>query len=256
MTTLLKVNSVDAMIRVNCMKIFENSQRILSTSGLWLKPTITTSAVLKLILNILFNVTVSTVICQNISKAVKEKNIKVFNRMICVSVGMMTYFSKSLSIMINKKCFYSILFDLESKTFNTHSDTLNRHLWNIYRISKLVRGYFIMALAVYMAIGSLLPFFLNVGYIIPPPFHSAKYDIVYKVAHFLGTGYLAFNTIGLDTLFLSLLSLCVAQLNILEGKLTEVFGDAKHNTKNDTEIKLEVHIILQEIVILHERINQ
>ncbi|KAK9730331.1 hypothetical protein QE152_g15297 [Popillia japonica] len=116
--------------------------------------------------------------------------------------------------------------------------------------------YFTMALTAYMIIGSFLPMFVNISLIIPAPFNFGDYDIIYQFAHFFATGYMAFNTLGLDMLYLTLLSLCVAQLNILGGRLTTVLEDAMQNCNNKEAIVLETSNILREIVILHDRINQ
>ncbi|GJQ66210.1 hypothetical protein Trydic_g4268 [Trypoxylus dichotomus] len=120
----------------------------------------------------------------------------------------------------------------------------------------IVKLYFIVSLTAYILIGSFLPLLVDISLSIPAPFDTGKYDIIYKVAHFFATGYLAFNTLGLDMLFLTLLSICVAQLNILQERLSKVLEDARKECKSNTKLTLEVHSILRDIVILHETINR
>ncbi|GJQ66211.1 hypothetical protein Trydic_g4269 [Trypoxylus dichotomus] len=153
--------------------------------------------------------------------------------MTCILIPMVNYWAKSFTLMVNKRCFQSILLDLGSNTLNAHSEILNEHIQFIYRTSRLL-----------------------LSLTIPAPFETGKYDIIYKIGHFFATGYLAFNTIGFDILFLTLLSLCVAQLNILEERLSNGLDDAEDSCEDRNRLGLEIHTILREIVILHETVNQ
>lgn len=244
------------MVKMNCVKTFENSKWILSKSGLWTIQEITKCTVLKLIFNFLFDVVVSTIICCNIVNAIKSKNIKLLNRMICMLISITNYIGKSSTLMVNKKCFESILLDLGSHIFNAHSEVLHEHIQFIYRRSRLFLRYFVMALTAYVTVGSFLPMVLNIGLMIPAPFDTGRFDFLYKIAHFFSTGYICFNTVGFDLLYLTLLSLCVAQLNILEARLQNVLEDATESYSSQKQIDLVVKDILQDIIILHEKINR
>ncbi|GJQ66184.1 hypothetical protein Trydic_g4244 [Trypoxylus dichotomus] len=57
---------------------------------------------------------------------------------------------------------------------------------------------------------------------------------------------------------MSLITLCTAQLNILEEKLIHIFEDAKtiHESDNNRTVDIVVEEILKECIILHETISR
>lgn len=169
---------------------------------------------------------------------------------------MVNYSAKSWTLLSNKQCFFSILMDLESGIFNKHSEKLNEHIKFIYRVSRIIYRYFVLALFAYLLVGSFLPIIINIGLIIPSPFEDGPFDIYYRMYHFFATAYMAFNTVGFDVLYLTLISLCVAQLDILKERLSNVFQEVKLSYDEDGVGKKTPQQILKECVMLHQLINE
>lgn len=242
------------MTRISCARTIEKPKRILSMSGVWPTAKITKYTVLTMVFNLTFDIVVLTIIVLNIVNALKFKKMNVLNKMICIIISMINYIAKSTTLTINKECFMSIIQDLETTTFNRHSEELNNHIENIYNNSNLVFKYFVFMLAVYSLIGSILPMVVDLGITIPAPFYTGRYEFLYKVLHFFATGLLSCNTIGLDTLCLTLISLGIAQMNILQERLKNVLEDREKAYGKEYLLKLKVNRTLRECVILHEKI--
>lgn len=243
------------MTKIYCAETFEKPKWILLKSGLWpmLKNTFTDTA--KLIVNFLFDLSIFVIVIYNIVRAFRATDMKLLNKSTCILIPMINYSAKSWTLFSNKKCFYSILADTESEIFNKHSAKLNEHVQLIYRISKILFRYFALALCAYISVGSFLPIITNIGLIIPSPFEGGRFDILYRIYHFFATLYMSFNTVGYDVLYLTFMSLCVAQLDILKERLENVSQET-HLYGTSIDVKMRTRYILKECAALHEMINQ
>lgn len=244
------------MVQIRCITTLDNPKWILSKFGFWIKYNGTAWEKYRFVVCVSFNIALITVVCLNIVNSIKTGEIRLLNRMTCMLVEGFTYIAKLITLIINERCFELILMDLDSEAFNTHNRKLNEHIQYIHKISKLLFGYFIITVLTYLIIGTFLPIVINISPMVPAPFHTGTYDIVYKLILFILCSYMAFNSIGLDTLYLTLLSLCIAQLNILNGKLLEGVDDVSVKVKSKEEMILKSHAALREIVKLHEGIIQ
>lgn len=249
-----KYSKYRIMVRISCVKTLENPKWILSKLGLWINSDSTAWERYKFVIGLCFNIALISLVCQNIINSINLKEIKLLNRMTCMLIEGLTYLAKLSTIILNKKCFESILADLDSEEFNTHNQTLNEHIQFIYKISKLLFGYFIITILTYLVFGTFLPMVVNVSPMVPAPFDTGKYDIVYRFILIILCNYMAFSSIGLDTLYLTLLSLCVAQLNILDGQLLEAVNDVAVKVKSKEVMRQKCHAALRETVRLHEGI--
>lgn len=239
------------MINVRCVQTLEKPVWILSTSGFWPTRKITTSQGIKLALNFIFDLALFGIIIQNIANALTFNDIKLLNKMICLLIPMGNYTAKSYTLILNRTCLFSLITDLESTSFNNHSEKLNENISYIHRICSLILKYFLIVLVAYLLTGGILPMIMDIGTILPASFDTGKYDLLYKIAHLFAMCYLAFNTVGLDILYLALLSICIAQLTILEKRLANILENAEEVCTTQYSINKEVARILRECIVLH-----
>lgn len=243
------------MTKIRCTEPLELPKWILLTSGLWPVLNVTFAGIVKLLFNFMFDLSIFAIVISNIIRAIRAQDMKLLNKSTCILVPMTNYTAKTLTLFWNRESFYSILAITESELFNKHSEKLNKHIQFIYRISKILVRYFVFAMAAYISVGSFLPIITNIGLIIPSPFQGRKLDVSYRIYHFFATMYLAFNTVGFDILYLTCMSLCGAQLDILKERLENV-SQVTYSYEMNTNAKWRAQYILKECAILHEMINQ
>lgn len=244
------------MPNARCDDVLSKSRRVLLKTGLWPTSKRTKYAIPKLIFNFIFHSTILTMIVCNIVDAKRRNDNTKLNWMMCVLCPVLTYIAKVTTISTNKIGFYSILDDLKSRTFNAHNGKLNEHIRQIDKISKLLLGYLTTTVLAFSAAGSILPIILQTEVMIfPAPMNLGKYSILYKIIHLFMTTYVSFNTVGLDVLYMSLLGLCRAQLDILEDRLSYILEDVTNN-RNDIEINVMMRYVVRECSILHDAVNE
>ncbi|KAK9718562.1 hypothetical protein QE152_g23152 [Popillia japonica] len=92
---------------------------------------------------------------------------------------------------------------------------------------------------------------------IPAPFNTGNYDVIYKIAHLLATSYVGLTSASIDVFYMALIAVCRAQLNILQERLMNVTEDAQAICMNNPEsYEAIIENILKECIILHEAINR
>lgn len=239
------------MIKVHCMKTLAAPHWILTKSGLWPVKTLSIVTTLKITFNIIIDAAVYILIVHNIINAVNSNNTKLLNWMTCIVIPITGYIAKSATLLLNKSCFFSIVDDLKSATFNLHSEQSNKHIKFINKISIMMMRYFATAQIVFALIFNILPFVMNIQMMLPPSFNTGRFDVAYKIVHLFAAIYLGFNSTALDILCMVLMALCAAQLNILEERLTNILLDKLQN--NNAHLKLDN--VLRDCVILHQMIN-
>lgn len=244
------------MVRVKCAAALESSKWILSILGVWMQDKITTLQKIQIFIGICTNIAAILIIYQNIVNAAKLKDYGYLNRMTCLLAEDITYTAKWFTLMVNRKYFEAILLDIDSQAFNTHNETLNAHIEYICRTSRILLGYLVIVIAIYLTVGSILPIFLNISLVIPSPFESDVYDSVYMFAHLYMCCYLAIGVMGLDLLYLTLLSMCLAQLNILNGRLVKIAESIRATNELKMVTIVQNYTIVREIVRLHDAINR
>lgn len=244
------------MTRIRCVELLDDTKWMLAKSGLWPIRRITICEVLKFIFSFLADAFLFIFASYNTVIAIKTGDIDLINLMICVLIPAANYTAKGYTIIMNKRCLEDILADLESDAFNTHSLQLNKYLQLIHNTTKTFLKYFILTLTLYMSVRSILPMIVNVEMIVPAPVDMGNFDILYKIAHLFATASASFNTVAFDVLYLSLMSLCIAQLNILQEKLKGIFETVEESRRETENISRLVLRIVKECVILHETINQ
>lgn len=245
------------MIAINCLQPLSDPYWFLKKIGLWPVNRLTKSIVLKLILHLLIAIFVATMIIQNIINAIHTKDFPLFNWMTCLLPPFLNWHIKVTTLFKKRNIFFSILDDLRSTTFNIHSKELNKYIQRIDRISKMLVKYFEAFIGVYVVICCLLPFVTDIKVGLPASFNLGKYDIVYKVGHVFFTIYVGGSSVAYDALYMSLMALCVAQLNILQARLTDLVDDGKNHHLNEALDFPEdlSEDILRECLLLHKAIN-
>ncbi|KAK9730329.1 hypothetical protein QE152_g15295 [Popillia japonica] len=88
---------------------------------------------------------------------------------------------------------------------------------------------------------------------VPASFDTGRLDIVYKTAHLFTAVYLGFNSTALDIMYIVLMALCAAQLNILKERLSSILKNNRVDAKDMDEV---IDGMLRNCVILHEAINR
>ncbi|GJQ66183.1 hypothetical protein Trydic_g4243 [Trypoxylus dichotomus] len=177
--------------------------------------------------------------------------------MVCILIPEINLTVKGLILLKNKKCFVSILEDLNSDTFNIRNKKLNKHIQLVHKVSRLILRYFTLIMSTFLLIASVLPLMTNMKMLIPNPIESGRFEFIYRITHLLFTTYMAINSASLDVLYASLIGLCVAQLNILDARLENLFKGANERqlTKNFNDKHTIIGKRLRECIILHETIN-
>lgn len=231
---------------------------VLIKMGLWPAQRVNRLVILKSLMNIVIAIITETIMVSNIIQAVRSQNMKLLNWSICVFFPLTNLHIKALSLWINRSYFLSLLNDLGSTSFNNHSMNSNRHIQTIAKISDVIVKYFALVMAVFLSIFSLLPSFTNVPLMMPPPIDVGKFDIAYRIGHLLITSYLATMSATIDSLYMSLIALSNAQLDILRERLISVSEEANTVCDGLNEMKWDtrVWIILKECVILYDTITK
>lgn len=250
------------MVHVNCSEPLRKPMWILKTAGLWPLGTITKFVALKYLGNVIYDIVFLYIVLHNIVNAVVSKNINLLNWMTCVFMPLINYYAKNITLFANKRYLISILDDINGDAFNRHSDKLNRHIQSILRISNIIIRYFAFVLTSFISAFGLLPFVTNTRPLIPAPFDVGKYENLYNIAHLFACIFIGTASTGLDVFFMSLMTLCAAQLDILEEMLRDIWDDANETFRNPLLKKRfdTIHDVVQqtltECVILHETINR
>lgn len=246
------------MGKINCIEPLRKTTRVLSKEGLLTETVIDELPVVRILLHVIFCVYTLTLLVCGLVQAVKTNNRIVLNRLICVFLSAITVFAKEFALLRNRKTFMSLMDDLNSDNFNRHSEQQNRHIQFIYRISQLTLRYYILVASAFLLVSCCLPFILDVEMLIPPPFEVKKFEFLYKLGQVVLIVYLEVNSVSCDVLYMSIMGLCIAQLNILEERLTNIFEDSIeiNGTKLVDEMSLDAEKLLNECVILHEMLNK
>lgn len=237
---------------------------VLGKEGLLPTDKFTLLHMLKITFHALFFSLMTGINIANIVSAIKTGSDMELNRATCIIIPLTQTLIKGVTILINKKHFYLVLKDLRSDIFNSHSMNLNVHIELVYKVSDLLRKYYSLAIGAFIFVAAILPFITNIRMMMPPPFEMGKYVFFYKFLHFLMTIYLAVNSISLDVMYMSLMALCIAQLNILEERLMNVFEESRskgseHLPAEDSfnsEFIVVEQTILKQCIALHEKINK
>lgn len=242
------------MARMSCINALSRTSWILLIEGLLPTEVLKRRQVLKLILHSLWAAFILNLMFHNIVNGIKANNFMLINRMVYVLMPVMTSFAKSVAVLTNKKCFISLLKDLRSNIFNRHSEKQNEHIQFVDKISKIMLRYFTITMGLFLSVACLLPIITNVRILIPSPYNLGRYEILYKILHFFVILYMGLNAACFDLLYLSLMGLCIAQLNILQENLTYPLKSAY--TLDSKIIDGNVEECLRHCVILHEMINK
>lgn len=245
------------MTKVMCLDTLKTVIYILSKEGLLFSEKITKFGILKVAVNFSLAAVLNALAILNIISGIKANNMELVNWMVCVLIPALLCATKAVTFVINRKCFLSILQDLSSLSFNAHNYRLNRHIHLIDRVSTLLLKYFIIADIVIIIAFCILPFAINMRMVVPPPFHTGRFDVLYKLFHLILCSYVGGNMASFDTLYMTLMGLGVAQLNILKERLTDVFEDVNNLAKVTgesilSEINAGALHILKECIILHK----
>ncbi|KAK9708266.1 hypothetical protein QE152_g27316 [Popillia japonica] len=151
-------------------------------------------------------------------------------------------------LQILERKLINVLEDAEAISENFHGKNLNTAAEDILK----------ECIVLHDTINSILPFFTNMPVMIPASFNTGEYDVIYKLAHLFATAYFSINSASIDALYLSLIALCTAQLQILERKLINVLEDAEAISENfhGKNLNTAAEDILKECIVLHDTINR
>lgn len=258
------------MSRITCIDPIIKILNLLRKEGLLPNNKFKLKQILQIIVHALFFTLIMSINITNIVKAIKTNNGMELNRVTCITIPIAQLLLKGLALLMNKKYFFLILDDLKSDTFNSHSVKLNVYIEFVYKLSDLLRKYYILAISLFVLVAAILPFISNMRLMMPAPFYMGKYIFFYKIIHLLMTIYLATNSISLDVMYMSLMALCIAQLNILEEKLINIFEESRkafqsrdikdtvmeEETGSNIKFAIAEQNILKECIIHHEKINK
>lgn len=268
-TSLLFVRSNNinniTMARIMCTDPIVKNLNILGKEGLLPSNNFKLTQILKITFHVIFFSLATAINVANIVNAIENGSDMELNRATCVLIPLTQLIFKGVTILINKEYFFLLLDDLKSDAFNSHSIKLNVHIEFVYKVSDLLQKYYTVAIGSFIFVVAILPFVSNMRLMMPAPFDMGKYMFFYKIIHFFMTVYLATNSISLDVMYMSLIALGIAQLNILHEKLVNVFKDSRTLSENkyvgedleesDSKFAVTEQEILKQCIVHHEKIN-
>lgn len=184
----------------------------------------------------------------NIFNGIKHNKTMFVNRMMCILIPGLCILAKWLGIRINGRHYLSIFENLNSNIFNTQNKILNRHLQLAERICGLLLRYFAITTGVLFLVSCGLPIALKTQPMVPCPIDIGKYQIIYNLLHLPLTVYFAINSPCLDVLLMSLLAICIAELEILKEQLIGL-EDCDSNTRPKEEHTLRECVALHKMII-------
>lgn len=234
---------------------------MLKTMSIWPEKTWTKLYILQLISIALGHIGVYIIFTHNILVGIRTGDSGLLSWTICLLLPISNYCSKGISIIVNKKCLYSMIDDLGSEAFNINNDKLNTHLQLVDKVTLILLRYFLVSVGGFLFIFTVLPFMANTIMMLPVSFDIGDFTMLYKIIHFFVCGYIGFGSCSFDVFLMSLLALCAGELNILQEKLTnltayaEEFNEISGNLEN-LENNSRTYNDVKECVILHEKINK
>lgn len=244
------------MLNIQCLQVLSRTSRILYILGALPTRARKMLQTFKSFLNLILVILVLYIICHNIINGIRTKDIELINHMTCVVfIPVFIVIVKVSSFYLNKTSFLVLLNILQSDVFNVHSYELNKHIRRVDRLAKFVLMYITAGMCVAEFALGILPLVIEIKLTIPAPIALGRYKIYYNVFHTLLTVYLAVSSTSIDLLYLTLMGLSVAQLNILEEKLVGIFSNASHRTTDIRTIHYRADQIIRECIVLHKTIN-
>ncbi|GJQ66728.1 hypothetical protein Trydic_g15859 [Trypoxylus dichotomus] len=188
----------------------------------------------------------------NIINAIKDGDQVFLNQMICIIIPEINLVAKGLAIIVHRRRFLSLLDDLNSDPFNGHSDKLNIHIQLVHKFGGIMLRIFRTSIVVFLIIASVLPIVTNQHILIPSPIELGRFSILYEIVHLMFSTYMGINSICFDVLYVCIIAVCIAQLDILRDRLIHVYEDSIDTIQGKYRTTDE---LLVECVILHEMIN-
>lgn len=243
------------MNKVNCFYVISKATWIHLKQGLILSEELRIVEIFRSILHYIIHIFMLSILVLNINNGIKSQNVSLVNRMVCLLIPVSNLIAKALTLQKNRKCFLRLLEDLQSDAFNTHSEKSNTHIQFVDKIRALMLKYFMITIGVFLLVGSVLPVIINIDLLIPNPIRDGRYEVIYRILHFIGTTYFGFNSGCFDVLYVSLIAMCIAQLKILEEELVNIVG----NSSEREFIELgngNLKERLKQCVVLHVTIDQ
>lgn len=245
------------MARITCMDALSAIKWFLLKAGLFPVDNCKSFTFFKLLCNFIFYSIIFSILLIDLINSIRTRNSAIFNMISCTIIPVANLGAKLLAIWWNKKSFFSLMKYLESPEFNAHNEVQNRYIQVVHHFAKVLLKILIAIVAGYVVVTGVSPFITDTAMMIPPPNDMGKYNLFYKIIHIFMQFYLGSTSICHDLLFMTLFGLCIAQLNILQHKLLNVYEEA-------LELSVEVGLssrftekqLLKDCVILHETIHQ
>lgn len=249
------------MFKIKCIDTLNVSSKILLGTGILHTRKLTNFDIMKVMFNYLFYVLTFTVCILNIINAIKASNQNHAFWIAGVLIPLTTYISKTIAPLLNRSSLVLALHYLESDIFNGHSEKLNRHIQLIDKLSRFILYYFIMAAVITVTVFAVLPLLIDVQVLLLAPFNTGRFEFVYKLFHLFSISYLGVNSVCLDVFNMTLMALAIAQLNILQERLSCIVEDAKYihikvKVSSYSKKNLAMQSVVNECVILYEAINE
>lgn len=246
------------MVKMNCIEPLMRVSNVLLREGLYPKEKLENLQLVKIILHFGFYALILSCVVMNGVDAVKTGNAMALNHATCIFFPTFNLAVKAMVVLRKRKYFLSLMEDLRSDVFNSHSEKLNEYVKFVHRTTELILRYYTIVMSAYVSITSVLPFVTNAKMMIPPPFDMKQYVVIYNILHVFIGAYLALNAASFDVLFMSLLGSCIAQLYILEQRLINMFEESREKCKDQNSMPLasKEAIIVKECILLYLRISQ
>lgn len=236
-----------------CLDVISKPRWILLKEGVLPSHNNPKLRILKLALHyVVFLVTLSILIL-NILKGIRLNKPMFINRMLWIIIPLINFVAKLLAVHKNEKHYLSALKSLKSVVFNIREKKLNQHILVIKKISSVISKCFLVIVTVLLLAASVLPIVVNIEPLMPCPIYIGQYDIIYRLLHLLITVYYAISSLGFDFLLMSLLGICIGELNILEKRLIGLDNPQSRNIDISCG---NIEQALMECIALHKMITE
>lgn len=172
---------------------------------------------------------------------------------LCLFASYVSYLIKLAIFSSKTSTFFSILQQLNQKTFINYPNEFAHYVENTIKISKYVARLYQLSCLIVIVSYVLKPWLIPEGQRLPVEvaFDVGNYYYVIYIFQSLSLLIGAWNNSSMDALAMDLMSIAAAQLDILKDKLLQLNVYCEDNVQNDLFVTVTIERKIKESVIHH-----
>lgn len=236
------------MTNIKCIDAVSTTRWMLSKSGVWPMKRMNCLDWFKLTIN--WTYALSLVIMMLIEITNVWRDYKKLAEILGTIFPYGTYGCKLIALAYNKKCFFEIINDINSATFNSHPKDLVQPIAQTIWISKTAEKIFKFLLLLLLMIYLIFPIIDHNALPIPLSYELGNYYYLMHLYQMTALILTAWNISCIDLLFTSFVGLAAAQIDILREKLIRCKCNEDSTTAEEI-FDRNVAVILQDCIKLH-----